>query len=325
MSADPTARKVMPRPTKMSRLFAIWLCCSVLLFAAGCRNKQNPSQSCVQPNGQWPATVSDIPFADPDLDSAAAALRRFVTASARGWRFEALAVEPRSPACSERWCTGKSRCPRYLRTPPSTRAGPSFQLSAGHSPHLGPKAGELDYIAGVPSKEGTSSLLLWLRLGTKNYYRTALTLTFVRSDKSFEFGSTYELRVAATLVAVHPPGTDSRNNPARRRALRAELQRLLASPASLRDTILERLRTLENTCQAKLDAHRIKKLGELDMSQYQDDGIPPPRKQVALTAAETKHHKAEVTRKIDEQRSFVKTKHAAIHALLLQVLPAKLW
>jgi hypothetical protein len=137
---------------------------------------------------------------------------------------------------------------------------------------------------------------------------SGLDASFVRFDgerivEQIHLGDDYVYEAEeARIVVLAPGGAD------------AELERLLESPRSLRDTAFARLDELLAAVEAEIEAGKVKRCV---YGEYQNDGIPPPCFPTALTDDEKVTLLAKVRRDIGADRASVQQHFEAFHAALM--------
>ena len=139
-----------------------------------------------------------------------------------------------------------------------------------------------------------------------------------------EVPDTWSYRVDQTTFSVPLAGFPSSEDEAEARALavEAEIGRLCASPASFKDTVLQRIEDLEREVERGLDAHEARKC---EYGEYKGGGVPPACTLVPLTMEEEVLWASRVRQELEQMRALVRAHGAALHARLQALLPPELW
>jgi len=167
-------------------------------------------------------------------------------------------------------------------------------VGAGHLPAEGDWGASIAYYAGGQGITGASTHVNFHRLGE------------TRVEGSIHLGSAYAYDVEEAHLTVIAPGAQDE-----------ELERLFASPESLRDTALERFDALLVEVERAIDAGEVQRC---EYGEYHNDGIPPECTLKALTTAEREAAIEKAREEIGGWRRDVEQHHTLLHGLLTDLL-----
>ena len=165
---------------------------------------------------------------------------------------------------------------------------------AGHLPAEGDWGASFAYYADGQGITGASTHVEFHRLGES------------RVERSIHLGSAYTYDVEEAHLAVLAPGAQDE-----------ELERLFASPESLRDTAIERFDALLTEVERAIATGAVERC---EYGEYHNDGIPPVCTLKPLTAAERAAAKDAARATIGGWRADVEQSHVLFHGLLVDLI-----
>jgi hypothetical protein len=210
-----------------------------------------------------------------------------------------------------RWCApqvGVDACSSPALGDDAALEGEWIQLDLVRDPSLADTI--LGYVYRTGVRSGELALTLSMARGGGDVVRPGFSLDIVRADdegEALQLGTATELRVGPLRCVVNAPGLPAHDGAARQEAIRAELERLLESPSSLRDTVDARLVELLEQAEAALDPAGA---GASRCSLQE----PVPADRTALLE--------EARRVVDARQAFVDAHADEIHDALDRALPA---
>ena len=291
-----------------------------LLLALACAATPDPT-----PVEEPMPALADLRFEEPRSAALHTALRQHALARTPGWRHLPLSVG--GNFVRERWCSPSVPAPACEGGAVANGDEPGtawFSLSTLHYPAQWPAVFGVGWDAGDLTPPWGAAAYLSLRGRTVT--GSSFTFRFVRYEggraaERFEIPSTWAWQAGETqlFVPVAPPEADDE---ARAQAVEAELARLLASPASFRDTVLALADALEAEVLRALAAHEAKKC---EYGEYQGDGIPPICTPVPFTPEEEAAERARLQAAMARLREVVTAEGEVLWARLGAVFPGSGW
>jgi hypothetical protein len=169
----------------------------------------------------------------------------------------------------------------------------------------------IGYVYRAGARSGELALTLSYARGGGQVVRPGFSMEITRRDAGgsevvLPLGTTTELRAGPLRCVVNAPGLPAHDGAARDVAIQAELERLLESPSSLRDSVDAQLVELLEQAEAALDAEAP------GATRCSWQG-PAPADRAPLLE--------EARRIIDARRSIVDVRANEIHSLIEHALP----
>jgi hypothetical protein len=247
-----------------------------------------------------------------------------VIAAPPPWRHQAAEVI--GNFVRERWCAPAvplPACEGGAAAQGETAGTAWYELSTLHYEREWPSVWGLVWSAGRLPEDAEWGMSVHLSLGGRGVigdglHVTAQRLADGRVVEKVELGAVQEVAVEETRFTAMPPGPGDGSAEAYVRVLEAELRRLLASPESLRETVVSRLEALRAEVERGMAAHEARRC---EYGEPPGDGVPPACTPAPLGPEEEAAALERARAEIDRRRGHVEARAAVFHRLLAELAP----
>lgn len=324
------AASVRPPCQILPALLACVLWIGLLAPSVGCARPRAPEAAHPDPEAAVPTPyhLDDLRPADTRTGALLHTLDATWRAATVGWR--EVPWERAGNEVTERWCgpaVSAAACQGGSVVNDEKRGDAWRSLTTLHYPPRWPEVFGVVVNAGsypVGSPWGVRAAVS-LRGGTIS--GTSFSGAFVQFDGEkvadrIPFGEwSYRVTDTTFTVAIPAASTPGGDDPAAA-AVAAEIERLVASPDSLRETMLARLAALDTEVHRGIAAHEAERLAN---GTYTGGGVPPVRTPTPLTPEEEAAAAAQATTDIARWQAVVTAQAPALHTLLSACLPPGIW